>query len=174
MKTWGSRGVSEFTDDIAQLREQLAKGAIRRAYVAIVGYMSQLRAHFAGTQGERAVSSLYQGSLDMTYFALFPPSLAARDLKLAVVFNYEAFCLEVWLAARNRKVQRRYWQLFSESDWSAYRVVEPSVGVDAIVVHDIAGDFDLEDPGGLTGQVEAAVTAFLIDVEGFLSAYDPR
>ena len=30
-------------------------------------------------------------------------------LAVAVVFDYEAFRFELWLAARNRKVQRKYW-----------------------------------------------------------------
>ena len=92
--------------------------------------------------GERAVSGLYQGYFDMTYFALFPPALRSRDLKIAIVFDYEAFAFEVWLAARNRKVQRRYWELFRDSSWSGYHVVEPAAGVDAIVEHPAGSGFN--------------------------------
>ena len=34
----------------------------------------------------------------MTYFALFPASLKCRGLKVTIVFNYEAFRFEAWLA----------------------------------------------------------------------------
>ncbi|HOH08780.1 MAG TPA: hypothetical protein PLF89_14745 [bacterium] len=47
---------------------------------------------------------MYQGYLDMTYFEFFPDKLKKCDLKLAIVFNYQAFRFEVWLAARNRQV----------------------------------------------------------------------
>lgn len=162
------------TGDLGELREQLDKGSMQRAYAAIVGYMSRLRALFASREGERAVSGLYQGYFDMTYFALFPPALKSRDLKLAIVFDYEAFAFEVWLAARNRKVQRHYWELFRNSGWSEYRVVEPAAGIDAIVECDVAGGFELHDPEALTSRIETATATFLGDLERFFETHDPR
>jgi hypothetical protein len=64
--------------DINDLQIRLKDGLIQRAYRGIVSYMSRLR----------AVSGLYQGYFDMTYFALFPDELKARDLKLTIVFNF--------------------------------------------------------------------------------------
>lgn len=159
--------------DLAELRDQLDKGSVQRAYAAIVGYMSRLRAHFAGRDGERAVSGVYQGCFDMTYFALFPPALKSRDLKLAVVFDYEAFKFEVWLAARNRKVQRRYWELFRDGGWSRCRLVEPATGVDAIVEHAVGSGFELDDPEALTAKIEVTTAAFLVELERFLETHDP-
>jgi len=166
--------VGTLTGDLGELREQLGKGSVQRAYAAIVGYMSRLRAHFASGQDEGAVSGLYQGYFDMTYFALFPPSLKSRDLKLAIVFDYETFAFEVWLAARNRKVQRQYWELFRDTGWSKYRVVQPATGIDAIVEHDVASGFELDDPEALTTKMDAALATFLGDLERFLEAHDPR
>lgn len=157
--------------DLEQLRTQLAIGSIQRAYVAIVSYMSKLRTHFARTNGERAISSLYQGYFDMTYFALFPPVLKARDLKLAIVFDYQAYSFKVWLAARNRKVQRRYWELLRESGWSNGLLVEPATGVDAIVEYDVAGALALADPDELTALIERSVGTLLGDLEGFFSTH---
>ncbi|NTW29137.1 MAG: hypothetical protein HGA39_07220 [Coriobacteriia bacterium] len=160
--------------DLSELRDYLGEGSIQRAYAAIVGYMARLRTHFASSQGERAVSSLYQGYFDMTYFALFPPALKSRDLKLAIVFDYESFGFEVWLAARNRKVQREYWELFRGSSWPDYRVVEPAAGVDAIVEYNVACGFALDDSEALTARIEDAVVALLGDIEQFLAIHDPR
>lgn len=53
-------------NDLRELQRLLGEGSLQRAYGSIVGYMSRLRAHFAATQGERAVSGLYQGCFDMT------------------------------------------------------------------------------------------------------------
>ncbi|MGJ8639018.1 MAG: DUF7000 family protein [Opitutaceae bacterium] len=39
----------------------------------------------------------------MTYFALFTDELKARNLKLAILINYETFSFDIWLTARNRK-----------------------------------------------------------------------
>src|SRR5262245_60360048 len=116
-------GMHSIQEDIEVLRRQLRNGSIQKAYGALLSYMNGLRTHFANEYGDSAISALYQGYMDITYFALFTPSLKRRDLKVAIVFNYEAFRFEAWLAARNRKVQRRYWEIFKDSHWAEYRVV---------------------------------------------------
>jgi len=160
-------------EDMAELRRQLAKGSIQKAYRELIAYMMGLRTHFADSYGDSAVSGVYQGYLDMTYFALSPPSLKRLDLKVAIVFNYGAFRFEAWLAARNRKVQRQYWELFRDSQWDEYRVVAPGTGIDAIVECDLASDFDLDDPDTLTSRIETATAAFIDDMERFLSQHEP-
>ena len=157
-----------------EFREQLAEGSIQKAYRALLSYMMGLRRHFKNSNAGFAVSGLYQGYMDMTYFALFPPLLKHHDLKIAIVFNYDAFRFEAWLAGRNRKVQRQYWELFRDSQWPEYRVVTPATGVDSIVECDLATDFDLGDPDALTAIIEAGTVAFIDDIERFLSEHRPR
>lgn len=161
-------------NDLTDLRDRLGEGSLQRAYGSIIGYMSRLRAHFAASHGDRAVSALYLGCFDMTYFALFPSALKSRGLKLAIVFDYESFGFEVWLAARNRALQRRYWQLFRDNGWSGHRLVEPAAGVDAIVKCEVAGALELEVPEALTARIETAAQAFLKDLAVFLDAHDPQ
>lgn len=157
--------------DAEELRRQLEQGEIQRAYKALLSYMMGLRTRFENSYGDSAVSGLYQGYLDMTYFALFPPSLKRRDLKVAIVFNYAAFRFEAWLGARNRKVQRQYWELFKDSQWTDYRVVTPAPGIDSILECDLAKDFDFSDPEGLTSSIEVTAAAFIGDIERFLSEH---
>jgi len=159
--------------DMQELRRQLAKGSIQKAYRALLSYMLGLRAHFMQGYPDFVVSGLYQGYLDMTYFALVPPSLKPRGLKIAIVFNYSAFRFEAWLAGRDRKVQRQYWELFKGSQWPEYRVVAPATGVDSIVECDLARDFDFSDPGALTSRIETVTAAFIGDMERFLSEHAP-
>jgi hypothetical protein len=160
--------------DLEGLRKQLEDGSVQRAYVAILGYMSRLRAWFASGRPDQMVSDLYQGVFDMTYFALTPPALKARELKLAIVFDYSSFRFQVWLAARNRNVQRRYWELLRDNGWTSYPLLEPAAGVDAITVDDIANGLELEHPERLTAEIESAVSAFGVEVERFLADCDPR
>lgn len=160
--------------DIKELQKHLNEGAIQRAYRSIISYMSRLRMVFADQQGENAVSGLYQGYFDMTYFALFPNELKVRNLKLAVVFNYETFSFEVWLAARNRQVQRRYWKLLLNTGFNKHRLVEPVVGVDAIVQATVAADYSLEAEDNLTKRIIAGVTAFEFDILAFLADVDAK
>ncbi len=156
--------------DLEALRAELARGSIQTAYSAIIGYMSQLRARYSTS--EWPVSGLYQGQFDMTYFALFPPVLKSRDLKLAIVFDYAAFGFEVWLAARNRAVQKRYWKLLDETGWSGSRLVKPAPGVDAIVVAEVASADALLDPDSLSLSIEAVAGRLVADLEGFLAVHD--
>lgn len=86
-----------------KLHGQLRNGAIQRAYRAMLSYMMGLRTYFKNKYPDSFVSALYQGYMDMTYFSISPLSLKQRDLKLAIVFNFEAFRFEAWLAGRNRR-----------------------------------------------------------------------
>ena len=156
-------------EDIRDFRGQLEKGSIQKAYRALISYMMSLRTHFKNKCEGFTVSGLYQGYMDMTYFALFPPSLKHHDLKIAVVFNYDAFRFEAWLAGSNRNIQRQYWELFKDSQWPEYRVVTPASGVDSIIECDLATDFDLDDPDALTASIEKATVAFIDDIERFVA-----
>ncbi|MFC2043191.1 DUF7000 family protein [Chloroflexota bacterium] len=156
-------------EDMNELRGQLGTGAIQKAYRALLGYMMDLRTRFKNKYPTYSISGLYQGYMDMTYFAIVPPSLKHHDLKIAIVFNYEAFRFEAWLAGTNRQVQRKYWELFRDSRWTEYRVVTPAKGVDSIIECNLAEGFDFGDLDSLTANIEENVAEFIDDVERFLS-----
>jgi hypothetical protein len=65
-----------------ELRKQLEKGVIQKAYGALLSYMMALRTHFKNNLAGAKVSGLYQGYMDMTYFALFPSSFKHHNLKI--------------------------------------------------------------------------------------------
>jgi hypothetical protein len=157
--------------DVEELRKQLNKGSIQKAYRALLSFMMGLRTRFEKKFGDSAVSGLYQGYFDMTYFALFPPSLKRRDLKVAIMFNYDAFRFEAWLSARNRKIQRQYWEMFKVSPCADYRVITPAEGVDSIIECDLAKDIDLSDPEALTSRIETGTAAFIENIEKYLSRH---
>lgn len=156
-------------EDMNALRAQLKIGAIQRAYRALVSYMMDLRTRFKNRYPRYSMSGLYQGYMDMTYFAIVPPSLKQRDLKIAIVFNYEAFRFEAWLAGSNRQVQRKYWELFRDSRWTEYRIVTPAKGVDSIIECDLAEDMDFGNLDNLTARIEENTAEFIDSVEKFLS-----
>jgi hypothetical protein len=158
--------------DLKELREQLRAGSIQRGYRALLGYMTSLRIHFKNGYPSYFISGLYQGYMDMSYFAIVPPSLKRRGLKLAIVFNYGAFRFEAWLAGTNRRVQRKYRELFRDSRWTEYRVVKPATGVDSIIERDLAEKVDLSNRDRLTGIIEEKATEFIAEVESFLSDHE--
>ena len=159
-------------EDMNELRGQLRCGSIQKAYRALLGYMMDLRTHFKDRYPSYATSGLYQGYMDMTYFAIVPPSLKQRGLKIAIVFNYEAFRFEAWLAGTNRQVQRKYWELFRDRRWPEYRVVTPAKGVDSIIECNLAEDLYFGDLDSLTASIEEKAVEFIDDVERFLSDHE--
>ena len=159
-------------EDMNELRMQLRTGAIQKAYKTLLGYMMDLRIHFQNRYPSFSISGLYQGYMDMTYFAIVPPSLKHHNLKIAIVFNYEAFRFEAWLSGANRQVQRKYWELFRDSRWTEYRVVTPVKGVDSIIECNLAEDFDFSDLDSLTASIEENTVKFINDVEKFFSDHE--
>lgn len=159
-------------DDMNEFRGQLQSGAIQKAYRALLGTMMDLRARFKKRHPSYSVSGLYQGTMDMTYFAIVPPSLKNRELKIAIVFNYEAFRFEAWLAGTNRQVQRKYWELLRDSQWAEYRVVTPAKGVDSILEYNLAEDFDFGNRDRLIAGIEENAVKFIDDIERFLSDHE--
>jgi hypothetical protein len=155
--------------DIGQFHEHLRSGSIQKAYKALLSYMMALRTHFKNKRPNDSVSGLYQGYLDMTYFALVSPALKNHGLKIAIVFSYGAFRFEAWLAGTNRQIQRKYWELVKNSRWTDYRVVAPAKGVDSILECTLAENFDLSNPDSLTESIDEKAGKFIHDVEAFLS-----
>ena len=154
--------------DLEAFHGQLSGGAIQRAYRALLFYILGLRTHLKNKYPEFSVSSLYQGYMDMTYFAISPPSLKQLDLKIAVVFNYKAFRFEAWLAGRNRTVNRHYWELFKDIKRPGYRIVTPAKGVDMMIECNLAHGFDLSDTNALTTIIENGLDTFIEDIEALL------
>ncbi|MBN1847800.1 MAG: hypothetical protein JW932_04375 [Deltaproteobacteria bacterium] len=155
--------------DMEEFQGQLRRGSIQRAYRTLLSCMMGLRTHFKNKYPDASVSAIYQGVMDMTYFAILTPSLKKRDLKIAIVFNYEAFRFEAWLAGRNRSVSRRYWELLKDRKWPSYRVITPAKGVDSIIECDLTHGFDLSDTNPLTIIIEKGARTFIEDIEAALA-----
>lgn len=161
-------------DDIEEFRRLMARGQVQRAYRAILSYMTRLRAHFQNNLADCSASDLYRGCMDVTHFAVFTSLLKQHHLKVAVVFNYEAFGFEAWLVGRNQKVQRQYWELFKSRPWPKYRVSTPATGIFSILECDLATNLDLDEPDALTSSIATAAVAFINDIERFLSESQPK
>ncbi len=159
-------------EEMNEFRKQLKTGVIQKAYKTLLDYMMDLRIHFQKRYPGYSISGLYQGYLDMTYFAIVPPSLKDRNLKIAIVFNYGAFRFEAWLSGANRQVQRKYWELFRDSRWNEYQVVTPAKGVDAILECNLAEDLDFGDLNRLTNSIEENTVKFISEVEKFFSDHE--
>ena len=159
--------------DISDFHELLAKGSIQRAYRGLMDSLMGLRTHFEKSYPRHAVSALYQGYMDMSYFTFTPPSLQSHKLKIAIVFVYDKFRFEVWLSAANKHIQTEYWELFRQSGWEKYSIVPSVKGYDSILEYVLVEQPDFGDPASLTRQIEDGSLEFIRDVEPHLPLSKP-
>jgi len=158
-----------FQENMQEYRNQLKNGAIQAAYKGLMAYIMALRTQFMKEYPQYFVSGIYYGYMDMTYFACSPKSLKDRKLKIAIVFNHEAFRFEIWLAGNNKQVQSKYWELIKESGWQEYHLVPTTKGIDSIVEHIIVDNPDFSDLDRLTNQIEIGTLKFMQDIESFIN-----
>ena len=164
-----------FNEYIAEYKKQLKKGAIQRAYKGLMEYMLALRAHFEKVHPEFAVpGGLYFGYMDMTYFAIIPPGLKERQLKIAIVFIHETCRFEAWLAAVNKQVQAKYWNLIKKNGWDQYHLVPELKGYDAVIDTVLVVEPDFSDLDALTKLIESEVLEFIEDIEEFITNKQAR
>jgi hypothetical protein len=164
--------MKSFNDSIIEYRKQIEKGDIKVAYKGLIGYIMDLRLSIKDKYPDYSVSgSIYQGYMDMTYFALFPESLKVKKLKIAIVFIYDTFRFEVWLAGYNKQVQAKYWKLFKESHWNKYSIPATTKGADSILEFVLIDNPDFSDSDALTVEIERGTKNFINDVMTFLSKH---
>jgi hypothetical protein len=161
--------MESFSECMIEYRKQLQKGTIKTAYKGLMEYIMDLRTQFIRKFPDLAPGNIYHGYMDMTYFPLFPEALKSRHLKIAIVFNYDQFRFEIWLAGYNKQVQNEYWELFKESEWRKYRVVSTTKGVDSIIENVISDNPDFSNLDILTSTIENGTLSFIDDIENFLS-----
>jgi hypothetical protein len=161
--------MSSLQNAMLDFRSQLQKGTIQIAYKGLLDYILSLRNHFAKSYPDFSVSGTpYFGYMDMTYFSVVPENLKQRGLKIAIVFIYDTFRFEVWLAAVNKKIQTEYWNQIKASGWNIYRLVPSTQGYDSIVEMNLVESPDFGDLPALTRQIEAGTLQFIADVATFL------
>jgi len=164
--------MASFQEYIDEYKTQLKKGYIQKAYRRLIEYIMELRLYLNNEYPEYSVSgSIYYGYMDMTYFSFTPESLKRRNLKIAIVFNYDAFRFEVWLGGYNKRVQKEYWELINGSNWNKYHIVPTTNGVDSIIEKVLDDNPDFSDLDTLTKQIESGTLSFISDIETFLSKH---
>lgn len=154
---------------MAEFKQQLAKGYLQQAYFGLMEFFRQLRTYLKKNHPDCSLTGIYYGYMDMTYFACTPGTLGKRNLKIAIVFDYETFSFEVWLSGANRDVQAEYWNMIKEAGWDKYSLSLDPRREDYVLSRSLGADPDFSDLDALTGQIEAGMLALTKDVENFLS-----
>ncbi len=151
---------------VVEYKKQLDKGDIQTAYRGLMEYMMGLKNFFKNKYPEFSVpSNLYQGYMDMTYFALFPENLKKRKLKIAIVLIHDKMKLEIWLSGINKQIQLKYWNMLKSKDLNNYRLPLTLQGADSIIEYTLTDNPDFNDPETLTRQIESGIIKFMKDIK---------
>lgn len=159
---------------MAEFKQMLAAGQLQQAYQGLLAFFRNLQRDLAANYPDLSVSgNLYQGYLDMTYFALAPKFLRTRDLKCPLVFNYQEFNFEVWLSGMNRTVQAEYWSKFRAADFPGFELAKDPKREDLLLRRVLIETPDFNDLEILAQQIEQGLLNFLSEVEAVLDEIDP-
>jgi hypothetical protein len=155
--------------DLQYYTEQMRTGVVPRVYQKIIKSMQELRRFLEAQDSNLVTWTLYQGYLDMTYFAITTPHLQSKKLKIAVVYQHENNTISLWLAAANRKLQAHYWHFFRDHPVEGYHLSQLAPGCDAIIERDVIQlDLDhmsqikqllFEEAQGLISRIERRMNA---------------
>lgn len=161
-----------FQESMIEYQNQLKKGILQQAYRSLMEYFGSLRSYFKKKYPGYSVSgSIYFGYMDMTYFAITPPLLKERKLKIAIVFLHEEFRFEVWLGGYNKNIQKKYFDLIREKNWEKYHVPSKIEGIDSILEYKLVENPYFGDLKALTMQIDNGTMNFIKDVEDFISQF---
>jgi hypothetical protein len=130
----------------------------------IHGFMKSLRSHFNKYYFEDYyVGSIYNDDNTITYFPFTPKELKEHKLKIAIVYNYQKSVFEIWLAAQNKQIQKKYWEIFKNSDWNKYHIPQSTAEGYSIVDDVLIENPNLEDDT-LIEHIESRSLRFIRDI----------
>ena len=152
-------------DYIQTYKTQLEIGDIQKAYQGIIKYMMNLKTHFSKNYSDDYYTGhLYQGYMDISYFTFTPLSLKEQKLKIGIGFNHEKMQFGAWLGGQNREIQKKYWELFKDSDWNKYSISTEINESFAIVEYTLIEKPDFDNLNYLTEEIENKAMKFINDI----------
>lgn len=150
-------------------QKQLKKGDIKIAYQGLMNFLNDLRIHFKNNHPDFSVAgNIYQGQMDISFFNCSPPSFKKKNLKIVILFMHETLQFDIWLCGANKQIQKKYWEIFKESDWDKYRIPTTTKNVFSIVEHTIVEQANFDDLAKLTLQIDNEAMKFITVIKNDL------
>jgi hypothetical protein len=138
---------------------------MQNEYQGLMAFTKRLRTHFIKHfSDDYVIGSIYTDDKNITYFPFTPKELKKQKLKIAIVFNHQKMRFEIWLAGQNRQIQKKYWEIFKESDWNKYHIPSAINEGFSIVDHILIENPDFDDLDSLTEQIETGTLKFIEDI----------
>lgn len=119
-------------------KKHIEQGDIQVAYIALTKFVAELRSYFPKQYN---VGNISFGYLDYTYFPFFNQYLRLHKLRFGVVLNHAKMQFELWLMGQNADIQKKYWNILSDSIWNYDKNEMPKYSILEVVL-DEQVDFD--------------------------------
>ena len=156
-------------ESVREYTAQLQLGQIQKAYKGIMTFMSGLKTFLESRHPDYAVSGLYFGYMDMTYFAFTPMDLKQRSLKIAIVYLHDQNRFEIWLGGANRKIQAETIKLLKGKDLDGLILSEVKPGVDSIIEMQLVQKPDFDHSQELMLAIESKMIEFTRKIREILT-----
>jgi len=138
-------------------------------YHELIKYMKELRAFFIKEYDPYfKEGNVYQGSPDFSYFSLTTAELKKQKLKFVIILNHKLLSFSICLSGQNKSIRKKYWQMFKDSDWNKYHLVESIDDSLSIIDHTIVENPDFSNRRTLTEQIEAESLKFINELREIL------
>ena len=134
-------------------------------YHQLINHMKDLK-RFLNQKHETnfVLGSIYQGNPSYSYFSITPEKLKAQKLKFVIILDHKTLSFSICLSGQNKKVRKKYWEFFKESDWRKYHLVESIDQSLSIIEHEFLNEVDFADKQKLNKRIEKESMKFMNDL----------
>ncbi len=139
------------------------------SYHELIKYMKELRAFFdKGYDAYFKLGSIYKGSPDFSYFSLTTEELKKQKLKFVIILNHQLMNFSICLSGQNKRIRKKYWDMFKNSDWQKYHLVESISNSLSIIDHVLVAHPDFDNRIDLTEKIETESLKFINELRELL------
>lgn len=148
--------------NLSSMKEEDNSCEKQLGYHELIKYMKELRTFFEKEyETYFKLGKVYQGSPDFSYFSLTTEKLKKQKLKFVIILNHKLMNFSICLSGQNKSIRKKYWEMFKNSDWKKYHLVESINNSLPIIEHVIVENPDFDNRLQLTEQIEKESLNFI-------------
>ena len=112
--------------EVEKYQKIIREYSMSTTYKFLLAYMNKLQKEFNNELSHIfSVNKVLNGYLDYTYFYFTNEFLKDRKLKLAIVYNHQENCFNLWLLGTIKQSQINYWNKFKNTEWNNEESMSP-------------------------------------------------
>lgn len=135
-------------------------------YFELISFMKELRTFFhKDYDGTFQLGKLYQGNPEFSYFSLTTASFKKQKLKFVIVLDHQEKAFSICLSGQNKSIRKKFWQMFKESNWNKYPLVQSIDNSLFIMDYTIIVNPDFHEKTILTEQIEKGILEFIDELK---------